>query len=61
MTGCTASLSGASTRSPTAWSPVQQTITPTTGLKCISGGTNGSGGALMNASPAPRSSGASRM
>jgi hypothetical protein len=52
---------GSSTRSPSPIEPVQQTTIPRIGLKCISGGTNGSGGALMNATAPPRSSGASAM
>ena len=36
-------------------------ITPTTGWSWSSAGMNGSGGALMNATPPPRSSGADGM
>ena len=52
ITGCATSLIGATTSSPSSTSPVQQMIVPTIGAKCISFGTNGSGGALIERHPA---------
>ena len=53
--------SGASAASPSSTGPTYRRSTPTTGWPRTGSGTNSSGGAQMNASPLPISSGASAM